>query len=819
MLDAMKTIRFILLSAVSLLWISFAHADTQKLALLVGVSDYFHKNMDDLSYAENDVDAVGDELRRLGFDATVVSGDQATRQNVNQALSTLLDKASKLESNGIVFLMFSGHGQELKTTESSPSGRSSVHQTPFFCPRDAVPFDPRRHTLRGKDAEAIASEFNLVSLNHVIEQLDQRSNSRKNLMVVDACRNNPAKGKSAGVTGSTAVNLPQGISILFAAKSGQKSWESTDPEIKHGVMTHYLLKGLRGDAINRRSQITWSRLVSYVREEVEFDGGKLAGGRDRHQTPHMIANNDSVITLSQPLFPHLGKANWIQDKNNFGSKLNFQSDWNYVVEFWPELSDQTQEELTSHLAKRFGFPVHWRSVIIIDDSPEKVRSFLESKRDSTSTVGEKYPGISFAADPGLQSGQIRFSDAELAKAPCASLYKLPSTPAWTGGIEELYEFAASEKRAEKRLFQERAILAIGAPAPELKVTDWFTDGDGKFKRDTRFREGNIYVVEIWTTWCAPCLRVMPDLARLQREYADKNVRIFSVSNEEPDEINEFLNKEFPERLFDILKADVRPATFREAYQSFSVASDTTNSTWDRYMTGLGQDAFPHCVIVGRSGLIEWMGHTVEVAEPLQRVVDDTWDRGTFKKERKTKLRTEQDTATVVNLYEEKQYDEALEFAVARFNEAKEEEIRDHWNNIRHHLKLVTNKLDDDTLSYFRARFAALQSEKNLQGILQLSNELCSINELGGEMGSLVKEAIDTVAKAGIDAGADGEKDSKNLQAYYYNTLALLYEVNGEFTKAIKAQEESMSLVEKSQAKTMEKYLAELKEKAGIKNGK
>ena len=126
-------------------------AAPQKVALLVGVSDYFHKNIEDLSYAENDVLAVGDELQRLGFHINVLTGENATRRNVIRALEDLLDVASKMESDGIVFLMFSGHGQQFKTV--SMAGGTN-EETPFYCPRDAVPFNPKHHSLRGKKCKS-----------------------------------------------------------------------------------------------------------------------------------------------------------------------------------------------------------------------------------------------------------------------------------------------------------------------------------------------------------------------------------------------------------------------------------------------------------------------------------------------------------------------------------------------------------------------------------------------------------------------------------------------------------------------------------------
>ena len=44
-------------------------------------------------------------------------------------------------------------------------------------------------------------------------------------------------------------------------------------------------------------------------------------------------------------------------------------------------------------------------------------------------------------------------------------------------------------------------------------------------------EGKVVILNFWATWCAPCLDEIPDLNRLQREYADDLV-ILSVSDED-----------------------------------------------------------------------------------------------------------------------------------------------------------------------------------------------------------------------------------------------------------------------------------------------
>ncbi|MFZ5721044.1 MAG: TlpA family protein disulfide reductase [Pseudomonadota bacterium] len=42
-------------------------------------------------------------------------------------------------------------------------------------------------------------------------------------------------------------------------------------------------------------------------------------------------------------------------------------------------------------------------------------------------------------------------------------------------------------------------------------------------------KGKVVVMNIWATWCAPCVTEMPTLAKLQAAYADKPVEVVTVS--------------------------------------------------------------------------------------------------------------------------------------------------------------------------------------------------------------------------------------------------------------------------------------------------
>lgn len=52
-------------------------------------------------------------------------------------------------------------------------------------------------------------------------------------------------------------------------------------------------------------------------------------------------------------------------------------------------------------------------------------------------------------------------------------------------------------------------------------------------------EGEVVVLNLWATWCAPCLEELPDLNRLQRTYGEEGVQVVMVSDEAPATLERF----------------------------------------------------------------------------------------------------------------------------------------------------------------------------------------------------------------------------------------------------------------------------------------
>ena len=68
------------------------------------------------------------------------------------------------------------------------------------------------------------------------------------------------------------------------------------------------------------------------------------------------------------------------------------------------------------------------------------------------------------------------------------------------------------------------VAAAPTPVPQVP----FTDETGKTVTLGDFR-GQVVVLNLWATWCAPCKVEMPTLARLQAAYAVQPVRVIALS--------------------------------------------------------------------------------------------------------------------------------------------------------------------------------------------------------------------------------------------------------------------------------------------------
>lgn len=61
--------------------------------------------------------------------------------------------------------------------------------------------------------------------------------------------------------------------------------------------------------------------------------------------------------------------------------------------------------------------------------------------------------------------------------------------------------------------------------------------DGKtLRKALDERKGKVVVLNLWATWCGPCVEEFPDLVKLHNTYKDKGLVVLGVSMDEPEDL-------------------------------------------------------------------------------------------------------------------------------------------------------------------------------------------------------------------------------------------------------------------------------------------
>lgn len=97
-----------------------------------------------------------------------------------------------------------------------------------------------------------------------------------------------------------------------------------------------------------------------------------------------------------------------------------------------------------------------------------------------------------------------------------------------------------------------ALLAVGAALTMLPALPAHTaatvqavDGAG-LKKALAARKGKVTVVNLWATWCGPCVDEFPDLVKLHNNYKGRGLQFLSVSVDEPEDkgkVVSFINQQ------------------------------------------------------------------------------------------------------------------------------------------------------------------------------------------------------------------------------------------------------------------------------------
>lgn len=171
----------------------------KRVALVIGNSAYEH--ISSLDNPEKDARLIAAALGELGF--TLIGGG-AQLDLDNAALEQAVQNFGReIQGAEVALFYYTGHGVQVRGTN-------------YLVPVGANP---------AREADV---DFQMLDANLVLRQMEG-SGSRLNLLVLDACRNNPfgGRGLRTAASGLAQMQAPEGTLISFATQPGNVALDGT----------------------------------------------------------------------------------------------------------------------------------------------------------------------------------------------------------------------------------------------------------------------------------------------------------------------------------------------------------------------------------------------------------------------------------------------------------------------------------------------------------------------------------------------------------------------------------------------------------------
>jgi len=240
-------------------------------AIIIGIQDY--KRVPKAEFANNDAKEFYEyAIRALGIKQEKIKmlvDDEADEVNIVKAFENWLPIQVNKDKTD-VYVFYSGHGLP------APDGKSL-----YFLPH-------------GVDKELLSRTA--VGQNEIVAALSA-SKPKSVTMFIDACYSGQTRGGDVLVANAKPVSLksdtnayPPNFTVITASANDQIS--SSSPELKHGIFSFYLMKGMEGEAdANKDGKITIGEMQEYLSDKVS----RQAMMQNRKQTTQLVGDAERVL--------------------------------------------------------------------------------------------------------------------------------------------------------------------------------------------------------------------------------------------------------------------------------------------------------------------------------------------------------------------------------------------------------------------------------------------------------------------------------------------------------------------------------------------
>ena len=242
-------------------------------AIIIGIQNY--KRVPRAEFANNDAREFNEyAIRALGIKPEKIKmllDEEADEVNIVKAFENWLPIQVNKDKTD-VYVFYSGHGLP------APDGKSL-----YFLPH-------------GVDKELLSRTA--VSQNEIVAALTA-AKPKSVTMFIDACYSGQTRGGDVLVANAKPVALkadknayPANFTVITASANDQISSSSSD--LKHGIFSFYLMKGMEGEAdANQDGKITLGEMQDYLSDKVTRQATTLG----RKQNTQLVGDSSRVLVM------------------------------------------------------------------------------------------------------------------------------------------------------------------------------------------------------------------------------------------------------------------------------------------------------------------------------------------------------------------------------------------------------------------------------------------------------------------------------------------------------------------------------------------